>query len=157
MFQQSPPASVIEALQSHGFDDQPILFSTSTDLSAEGRPEQQWLLLCGRRLVLLSKEKPRVLHTWTVDEAETFRTHAGVGSGFLQARIGGVWVDVVRYSNSLAGRFVKLAAKLEAIDCYRLSLSFSTRLTMQAGRFHEIEVLWDLLPGAPAGVTLRSR
>jgi len=115
MFQQSPPASVMEVLQSHGFDDQPSLFSTSTDLSAEGRPEQQWLLLCGRRLVLLSEEKPRVLHTWTVDEAETFRTHAGVGSGFLQARIGGVWVDVVRYSNSLAGRFVKLAAKLEAM------------------------------------------
>ncbi len=116
MFQQSPPASVIEALHSHNLDDQPILFSTSTDLSAEGRPERQWLLLCGRRLVLLTEEDtPRVLHTWTVEEAETFRTHAGVGSGFLQARIGGVWVDVVRYSNSLAGRFVKLAAKLEAM------------------------------------------
>jgi ATP-binding cassette subfamily B protein len=116
MFQQSPPALVVEALKSHGLEDQPILFSTSTDLSAEGRPERQWLLLCGRRLMLLTEnETPRVLHTWTVDEAETFRTHAGVGSGFLQARIGGVWVDVVRYSNSLAGRFVKLAAKLEAM------------------------------------------
>jgi ATP-binding cassette subfamily B protein len=116
MFQQSPPASVIEALKRLGFGDQPVLFSTSADLSAEGRPEQQWLLLCGRRLVLMSEgETPRVLHTWTVDEAETFRTHAGVGSGFLQARIGGVWVDVIRYSNSLAGRFVKLAAKLEAM------------------------------------------
>ncbi|HTU22239.1 MAG TPA: hypothetical protein VMG10_29645, partial [Gemmataceae bacterium] len=116
MFQQSPPASIVEVLENHGYDGQSILFSTSTDLSAEGRPERQWLLLCGRRLVLLSEsETPQLLHTWTVDEAETFRTHAGVGSGFLQARIGGVWVDVVRYSNSLAGRFVKLAAKLEAI------------------------------------------
>jgi hypothetical protein len=116
MFQQSPPALLVEALKIHGLDDQPIRFSTSTDLSAEGRPERQWLLLCGRRLVLLSeKESPRVLHTWTVDETQTFRTHAGVGSGFLQARIGGVWVDVVRYSNGLAGRFVTLAAKLEAM------------------------------------------
>ncbi|HEY7328922.1 MAG TPA: DUF1854 domain-containing protein [Gemmataceae bacterium] len=116
MFQQSPPAFIVEALKSHGLEDQPILFSTSTDLSAEGRPERQWLFLCGRQLVLLSEDDtPRVLHTWTVDEAETFRTHTGVGSGFLQAHIGGVWVDVIRYSNSLAGRFVKLAAKLEAM------------------------------------------
>jgi ATP-binding cassette subfamily B protein len=116
MFQQSPPASVMEALKSHGLDDPPILFSTSTDLSAEGRSERQWLFLCARRLVLMSEDaSPRVLHTSTIDETETFRTHSGVGSGFLQARIGGVWVDVVRYSNSLAGRFVKLATKLEAM------------------------------------------
>jgi ATP-binding cassette subfamily B protein len=116
MFQQSPPAFVVKALQRYGFEQRTILFSTATDLSAEGRPEQQWLFLCDRRLVLLSEDDPpQLLHTWTVDEAETFRTHAGVGSGFLQARIGGVWVDVVRYSNSLASRFVKLAAKLEAM------------------------------------------
>jgi ATP-binding cassette subfamily B protein len=116
MFQQSPPASIVTALEKHGFDAQTIRFSTFTDLSAEGQPERQWLFLCGRRLVLLSEgETPRLLHTWTVDEAETFRTYAGVGSGFLQARIGGVWVDIVRYSNSLVGRFVKLAAKLEAL------------------------------------------
>lgn len=116
MFQQSPPAFIREALKSHGFDDQSLRFSTCTDLSAEGRPERQWLVLSGRRLVLLSEdEMPQVLHELTVDEAETFRTHAGVGSGFLQARIGGAWVDVVRYSNRLAGRFVKLAAKLEAM------------------------------------------
>jgi ATP-binding cassette subfamily B protein len=116
MFQQSPPAFILEALPSHGLDDQSLLFSTSTDLSAEGRPERQWLVLCGRRLVLLSEgETPKVLHELRIDDAETFRTHSGVGSGFLQARIGGVWVDVVRYSNSLAGRFVKLAAKLEAM------------------------------------------
>ncbi|HTU93469.1 MAG TPA: DUF1854 domain-containing protein [Gemmataceae bacterium] len=114
MFQQSPPAFVVKALKDHGFYDRPILFSTATDLSVEGRPERQWLVLCGRRLALLSEsETPALLQTLTVDEAETFRTNAGVGSGFLQARIGGVWVDVVRYSNSLAGRFVKLAAKLE--------------------------------------------
>ncbi len=174
MFQQSPPASVMEALQSHGFDDQSILFSTSTDLSAEGRPEQQWLILCGRRLVLLSEEKPRLLHTWTVDEAETFRTHAGVGSGFLQARIGGVWVDVVRYSNSLAGRFVKLAAKLEAmrdgsefivcpedeIDDRRcpgcgLALSFAGDVCPRCiNRGAVLSRVWDLLRPYRGGVSL---
>ncbi|MHB1426747.1 MAG: ABC transporter transmembrane domain-containing protein [Gemmataceae bacterium] len=116
MFQESPPAFIVEALKEGDKGARPILFSTSTDLRAEGRPERQWLLLRGRRLVLMSEgETPEVLHTLDVDEAETFRTHAGVGSGFLQARVGGVWVDVVRYSNSLAGRFVKLAAKLEAM------------------------------------------
>jgi len=116
MFQQSPPAFILEALKIHGFDDQSMLFATSTDLSALGVPERQWLVLSGRRLVLLSEgETPAVQQALSIDEVETFRTHAGVGSGFLQARIGGVWVDVIRYSNSLAGRFVKLAAKLEAM------------------------------------------
>jgi ATP-binding cassette subfamily B protein len=114
MFHQFPPALILEALKNHGLDERSILFSTCTDLSAEGGPERQWLILCGRRLVLLAeRETPRLLHTLAVEEAETFRTHAGVGSGFLQARVGGVWVDVVRYSNSLAGRFVKLATRLE--------------------------------------------
>ncbi len=116
MFHETPPASIVRALENHSLGGQPVLFSTSTDLNAEGRPERQWIVLCGRRLVLLSDdETPRVLHTLAIEEAETFRTHAGVGSGFLQARVGGVWVDLVRYSNCLAGRFVKLAAKLEAM------------------------------------------
>ena len=38
-----------------------------------------------------------------------------VGSGFLQALLDGVWVDVVRYSNRRASRFGRLATKLETL------------------------------------------
>jgi ATP-binding cassette subfamily B protein len=114
MFQESPPASILQALENCGPGGARVLFATSTDLSADGRPQRQWLILRGRQLVLLSDgETPKVLRMLALDEAETFRANTGVGSGFLQARVGGVWVDVVRYSNSLAGRFVKLAARLE--------------------------------------------
>jgi ATP-binding cassette subfamily B protein len=175
MFQQSPPASIVEALPKYGLDERKILWAASTDLSAEGRPERQWLLLCGRRLVLLSEDAtPRLLHTWTVDEAETFRTHAGVGSGFLQARIGGVWVDVVRYSNSLAGRFAKLAAKLEAMrdggefsvrpedeidDCRcpscGLALSFAGDVCPRCiNRGAVLSRVWDLLRPYRGGVAV---
>jgi len=49
------------------------------------------------------------------------------------------------------------AAKLAAIDCYRLSLNYSVRTMLAAGRFHATEVLWELTGGQTAAVTLRSR
>src|SRR5207248_658436 len=44
---------------------------------------------------------------------EKIRAHGVVGSGFLQARMGDAWVDLVRYSNGHAARFAKLADRLE--------------------------------------------
>src|SRR5581483_1800602 len=48
-------------------------------------------------------------------DVEQFRAHGVVGSGFLRALRDGVWIDVVRYSNTLATRFARLAAKLETL------------------------------------------
>ena len=44
---------------------------------------------------------------------EKFRTQGAIGSGFLQAYVEEAWVDVARYSNTLAPRFHLLADKLE--------------------------------------------
>ena len=44
---------------------------------------------------------------------EKFRTQGAIGSGFLQAYVDEVWVDVARYSNAQSTKFHKLAGKLE--------------------------------------------
>ncbi len=50
------------------------------------------------------------------DKVEKFRTNSGTGSGLLQARLSDEgWVDVLRYSNGLAGRFHKVSRRLEIL------------------------------------------
>src|SRR5260370_21505686 len=114
MLQEHPPEGVLRLLEHLPPNGQPLLFATSTDLTFDGRLEPQWLVLTPNRLVVLAEDPtPRVLLTLPIAGVESFRAHAVVGSGLLQARVDDVWVDVVRYSNSLAQRFRKVAAKLE--------------------------------------------
>jgi ATP-binding cassette subfamily B protein len=92
------------------------LLTTSADLSPEGEFAEHWLVVAADQLVVLAgATKPRVVQVLPVAAAEQFRAHGVVGSGFLQARVDGVWVDLVRYSNSLATRFAKVATKLEQL------------------------------------------
>ncbi len=114
MLQDTPPDSVL-----HLAGSPEVRFATSADLAPDGKPSRYWLLLTADRLVVVEDgEKSRVMQELDTAGVESYRAYAVVGSGFLQARIGGVWVDVVRYSNTLAGRFARLAAKLEGLRRY---------------------------------------
>ena len=57
--------------------------------------------------------KPLLVNHLPLARVEKFRTHGAIGSGFLQAYVDDAWVDVARYSNTLAARFHLLADKLE--------------------------------------------
>jgi ATP-binding cassette subfamily B protein len=83
------------------------------DLTPGGQPQEHEVVLEGRRLVVRTGSPPTEVRAVDVDRVEAFRAHAVVGSGLLQARLGGAWVDLARYSNSRAGRFSRLAARLE--------------------------------------------
>ena len=116
MLQERPPQAVRQAMERHQPSDAPIFLTTATDISPEGRFERQWLIVCRDRLTVFTDESdPRVVSAVGLAEVEEFRTHGVVGSGFVQARVGGVWVDVLRYSNSLAGRFARVVRKLEQL------------------------------------------
>jgi hypothetical protein len=115
MLQEPLPPALPPLLGELDFNDPPLL-TTAADLSHEGEFEQQWLVVSADRLVVLAGgPKPRVLRVLPVEAVESFRAHAVVGSGFLQARVDGVWVDLLRYSNGLANRFAKVAGKLEQL------------------------------------------
>ncbi len=94
-------------------------FSIATDVSLGGEPVGEWLMVSPAGLAVAVHEVARGEGTpatlrhvaWT--EIDRIRTTAGIGGGMLQARVGGDWVDLVRYSNALAGRFHKLARALE--------------------------------------------
>jgi ATP-binding cassette subfamily B protein len=113
MLQSSPPEAVLGLLQKLGFDNEAVLLAASTDLSAAGQFEDNWLVVTDQHLFVLAlggaPYSPLALALRTIT---TFRTHGTVGSGFLQALVDGVWVDLVRYSTSLSHRFVKIAGRL---------------------------------------------
>ena len=91
--------------------------SLDTDVSLGGEPAGEWLVVSPDRLLVASHAVNRgddppaaPLRQVAWREIERIRTAAGVGGGMLQVRVGGDWVDLVRYSNRLAARFHKVAA-----------------------------------------------
>jgi ATP-binding cassette subfamily B protein len=116
MLQEPLPLPVHELLDRHQLNGQPMLLATATDLTFDGRLERQWLVVNREHVAVTTGEPgPRLLHGLPVADVESFRAHGVVGSGCLQARVGGVWVDLVRYSNGLAHRFSGVARKLERL------------------------------------------
>jgi ATP-binding cassette subfamily B protein len=121
MIQEVLPQPVVQLLEKQGLRDEPVLLATSSDLARDGHFERQWLVVTARSIaVLLAEPTPQLLIALQIGEVETFRTHGVVGSGFLQARINEDWVDVIRYSNTLARRFIKVAGKLEELRTHGL-------------------------------------
>lgn len=114
MLQEELPCSVAQELDSRGLNGVPVLLSTSADLSLEGDPGKHWLVVTRERVSVVDDgSQATVLQSVLVPEVDSFRAHSAIGSGFLQAFIHGGWVDLLRYSNSLAGRFHHIARKLE--------------------------------------------
>ena len=116
MLQESPPSSALALMEDCGLNGLPVLMTTSTDIALDGEFRRHWLVVNQRHVTVLTDSvPPEVIHALPVAEVESFRAHGVVGSGFLQARVDGVWVDLLRYSNSLAQRFAKVAGKLEEL------------------------------------------
>jgi ATP-binding cassette subfamily B protein len=114
MLQESLPEVAQSLLAKHGLDDHPVLLAAASDLSLDGRLEPAWLVASAEHLVVLTTEPALcLLRSFPAARVESYRAYGVVGSGFLQIRLDGVWVDVARYSNGLANRFAKMAGKLE--------------------------------------------
>ncbi len=100
-----------------GLNHRPILFSIDTDIGLNGNPTSQWLVVTKDHLSLIGDPNvPQIERVVEWQRVEKFRTNSGTGSGLLQAKLKDEgWVDLLRYSNSLAGRFHKVSRKLEQL------------------------------------------
>lgn len=113
---QTPPAAVAERMAREGIDQGDLLLCSPTDIDAAGRYRRQWLLVTRERLLVVGEEPPgEVTASLAVRDVREFRLLPGVGSGMLTARVDGIVVDVLRYSNREAYRYERVAAKLEQL------------------------------------------
>ena len=95
------------------WDGTPLL-SIDTDISLDGDTERQWLVVSSDSIsIARDASGTKVLRQLPRSDVRSVRTVVGVGSGRLQAQVADEWVDLLRFSNSLAHRFEKVARKLD--------------------------------------------
>lgn len=111
--QQSPPTEVADLLRASGVEADDLLLCTPTEIDLAGQYRNHWLAVTDSRLLVVSDgAAPKLTRDIALDDALEFRAYAGVGSGLLQARLNGSYIDLLRYSNAAAFRFEKVARKL---------------------------------------------
>ena len=111
------PKDLTALIRSEGLNPQHAWLVTDTDLNLSGGYEAVFLLVekdCLYTAGRTDKTWPRTvrIRLRREDVAEV-RTRQGVGGGFLEALVDGVYVDILAYSNARADVFHKVARKLE--------------------------------------------
>lgn len=79
-----------------------------------GRFGGDWVIVTDDRVTIVREDDvPHVIRSVRIRDAEKFRICPGVGSGTMQFLRGGVWSDLVRFSNALDDRFQQLVTRLQ--------------------------------------------
>ncbi len=118
LLQADLPPGLGPLLHREGFDPPRAFLRTHTDLNLEGGYEPVYLLVEPDRLYVAAAPNERwksaarmVLQRADVREV---RTRQGVGGGFLEALVEGVYVEILAYSNTRSETFHKVEQKLKA-------------------------------------------
>jgi len=128
------PPEVLRTLDLAGLNHRPVLLSIDADVSLDGRPAREWLVVTADHLSAVAEtESGDVLRSIAWEGVDQVRTSAGLGGGTLQVRDGGDWVDVVRYSNAMASRFHKVSRALEQ----------ARESSPTAGRLASVASIWS--------------
>lgn len=110
------PPGVVASLQRRGGRHEQLRVALPADISRLGAYDPQWVLASADRLWVIDEARPdEVVHELRLSEISEFRIQPVVGSGLLQARTDGVWVDVVRFSNRLKYPFGQVVKQLEKL------------------------------------------
>ncbi len=120
------PASVRGCLETQGLNHRPILLALDTDVDLSGSAARQWLVITADHFSIV--EDPREpadgqacaqmptqtpLRSAPTTSVTAARTYTGLGSGILQLKIDGQWVDWLRFTNAMAMRFHKVSRMIE--------------------------------------------
>jgi ATP-binding cassette subfamily B protein len=106
-----PPDAIQRRLDAAGLNHRPVLLAIDTDVSLDGAPTAEWLVVTADHLAVT--DGVAVMRSVAWPAVTELRTLAGVGGGTLQVRDADGWIDLLRYSNSLATRFHKVSRALE--------------------------------------------
>jgi len=113
------PPPVAKVLEERGITEEQVVVATDTDLDITGEYSISWVIVTKEQVLVLAIEEEDnevlVLKEMQIADIETARTDTRVGSGFLEAKINGVFEELVRFSNKNADKFAKAAAKLKSL------------------------------------------
>ena len=87
----------------------------STPLGPDGTAAPHWLLATATQVCATDEDRASALVSISMDDVESFRLYGAVGSGFVQAKVNGTWVDLIRYPKSESHRFADVVGELKAL------------------------------------------
>ena len=126
LFVNAVPALLSRALGHDGLVEKEVLISIRSDLLLDGSSAETWLVVTAEKVaVYFVANDGRVMRTGSVialEKADKARLFQTIGSAFIQLRIDGVYVDVLRFSNGLRedfGRVVNQLKRLIAGDAFQ--------------------------------------
>ncbi|MBE3132370.1 MAG: hypothetical protein IMZ55_02775, partial [Acidobacteria bacterium] len=109
LLQQPIPPDLAALLWDAGADPEKAWLSAVTDLNLAGGYEAVFLLVEAECLRTVALPNDRWSQPVRIDLAraaiEEIRTRQGVGGGFIEALVDGVYVEVLAYSNARADLF----------------------------------------------------
>ena len=116
LLQVDLPSDLARLARAEGVDLDHAWLSACTDLNLAGSYQKTFILATPDRLYTLALPAPgssavRIL----LDRSSIaeIRTRQGVGGGFLEALVDGIYVEILAYSNARADLFRKVAGKLK--------------------------------------------
>jgi ATP-binding cassette, subfamily B, bacterial len=119
LFVNAVPALLSRVLGLDGIVEKDILTSIRSDLLLNGDAAEVWLVITEKKLAVYAmsasgRAKPiGPVYEWEkVDKVRLFQT---IGSAFIQLRIDGVYVDVMRFSNGLREDFGRVVNQLKRV------------------------------------------
>ena len=111
------PQDVAREASAAGLDGQELLLCTQSGIDLLGEPNPQWLILTPSRLLVVGQEdgRTRAVVNIPVSQIGDARVAPQVGSGLLQVKAGEQFVDILRFVNSDATKFSRVAHKLSGL------------------------------------------
>ena len=117
LLNQQLPQDLVELLHKEGVRTADAWLASQTDLNLAGSYEQVFVVAEKDRLITVARPSaawPRPVRIeMKRSSIEEVRTRQGIGGGFMEALVDGVYVEVLAYSNARADTFHKVAKKLE--------------------------------------------
>src|SRR3990172_7544469 len=97
---QCPPGKIVECLAAESINISDLLLCTNTDIDNLGTYRQSWLAVSKDTIYVVSDgDLPKVELRLDIGKVSEFRCQGTIGSGLLQARVDGCFIDILRYSN----------------------------------------------------------
>jgi len=115
-FKKEVPSDIALSLKAVGLAPNELLIFTESEIDREGKYCQQWLAVDKDTIAVISDSpSAQVILNIAIADIAEFRSTAVIGSGIVQALMknGSYFVDVIRYKNSQADKFHKIARKLD--------------------------------------------
>ncbi len=109
------PETVIKEI-SEAVPGSKILLAAKSDLAADGRFGERWVVLAGEHVLVVTPDSTtaRVEIDLPLKEISEVQVENLIGGGMLQALVNGRTVDLLPYTNALAKRFGVVRRQLEA-------------------------------------------